>query len=91
MQQQLKHQMSVQLIVQGLPFAYGWQDLKDIFKEVGGVVSADIVMGKDGRSRGWGVVNMESDDDAQRAIQVFHVTRDNCNEGRLATLACGLR
>ena len=50
---------------------FGWQDLKDLFKDVGGVVSADVVMGRDGRSRGWGVVNMESEDDAQRAIQVF--------------------
>lgn len=62
---------SLQVVVQGLPFAYSWQDLKDLFKPVGGV-KADIVMGQDGRSKGWGTVLFDSEDDAERAIQVLH-------------------
>ncbi len=60
----------MQVIVQGLPFAYAWQDLKDLFKPTGGVLQADIVMGRDGRSKGWGTVNFETEADAERAIQV---------------------
>ncbi|DBA90794.1 TPA: hypothetical protein ACH3X1_004001 [Trebouxia sp. C0004] len=59
----------VKVIVQGLPFAYAWQDLKDLFKPIGGVLQADIVMGRDGRSKGWGTLNFETEADAQRAIQ----------------------
>ena len=33
-----------------------WQELKDIFRKVGDVAHADVTMGFDGRSRGWGVV-----------------------------------
>lgn len=61
----------LQVIVQGLPFAYAWQDLKDLFKPIGGVVQADIVMGQDGRSRGWGTVNFETQADAEKAIKVI--------------------
>ena len=60
----------MQVIVQGLPFAYAWQDLKDLFKPIGGVLQADIVMGRDGRSKGWGTLNFETEADAERAIQV---------------------
>ena len=56
--------------MQGLPFAYAWQDLKDLFKPLGGVIQADIVMGQDGRSRGWGTVNFETQEDAAKAIKV---------------------
>ncbi len=56
-------------MVQGLPFAYAWQDLKDLFKPLGGV-KADIVMGQDRRSKGWGTVLFDSDADAEKAIQV---------------------
>ncbi|DBA69951.1 TPA: hypothetical protein ACH3X2_012443 [Trebouxia sp. C0005] len=59
----------VKVIVQGLPFAYAWQDLKDLFKPIGGVLQADIVMGRDGRSKGWGTLNFETAADAERAIQ----------------------
>ena len=61
----------LQVIVQGLPFAYAWQDLKDLFKPIGGVLQADIVLGQDGRSRGWGTVNFETQEDAKKAIKVI--------------------
>ena len=59
------------MIVHGLPFAYAWQELKDLFKPIGGVLQADIVMGQDGRSRGWGTINFETQADAEKAIQVM--------------------
>ncbi|DBA69952.1 TPA: hypothetical protein ACH3X2_012444 [Trebouxia sp. C0005] len=62
-----------QVVVQGIPFAYAWQDLKDLFKPVGGV-KADIVVGQDGRSKGWGTVLFDTPEDAERAIQEMHGT-----------------
>ena len=63
----------VQVVVQGIPFAFAsikaWQDLKDLFKPVRGV-KADIVMGQDGRSKGWGTVLFDSQEDAEKAIKV---------------------
>jgi len=59
----------LQVVVQGIPFAFAWQDLKDLFKPLGGV-KADIVMGHDRRSKGWGTVLFDSQEDAERAIQV---------------------
>lgn len=71
-QHDCQHQciMLVQVVVQGIPFAYAWQDLKDLFKPVGGV-KADIVVGQDGRSKGWGTVLFDTPEDAERAIQVY--------------------
>ena len=62
----------MQVVVQGISFAFAWQDLKDLFKPVGGV-KADIVMGQDGRSKGWGTVLFDSQEDAEKAIQVHQV------------------
>lgn len=62
--------MCVQLIVHGLPFSFAWQELKDLFKPVGGVDKADIVVDPEGRSRGWGTVTFLTPADADKAIQV---------------------
>ena len=59
----------MQIVVQGLPFAYAWQELKDLFKPVG-AVKADVVMGPDRRSKGWGTVLFDSQADAENAIKV---------------------
>ena len=58
------------MIVQGLPFAWAWQELKDMFTPYGEVLNADIVTGMEGRSRGWGVVNFAKHEDAEVAIKV---------------------
>lgn len=52
-----------------MPFAYAWQELKDLFKPLG-AVKADIVMGSDRRSKGWGTVLFDSETDAENAIKV---------------------
>lgn len=61
---------TLQVIVHGLPFSFAWQELKDLFKPVGGVSMADIVLDQEGRSRGWGTVTFQTPADADRAIQV---------------------
>lgn len=56
-----------QLFVTNIPYSADWRDLKDLFKEVGPVVRADIHM-SGGRSRGTGVVLFENAGDAKAAI-----------------------
>ena len=43
-----------QVVVQGLPFAYVDEDLRLMFGNIGGIVRADVVIGEDGRSKGYG-------------------------------------
>ncbi len=58
------------IYVGNLPFNIGDEDLKKIFEEYGEVVSAKIITDKfTGRGKGFGFVEMESDDDAKTAIE----------------------
>jgi len=49
-----------------------WQDLKDHMKEAGTVIRADVMMGEDGRSKGCGIVEYSSVDEANNAILRLH-------------------
>ncbi|GAA99390.1 uncharacterized protein L969DRAFT_93849 [Mixia osmundae IAM 14324] len=62
---------SKQLIVSGLSDAVGWQDLKDLFRECGDVIRADVHLDEDGRPRGSGMVLFSSAGDARAAIEQF--------------------
>ena len=39
-----------------LPYQAGWQDLKDLFRQAGNIIRADINIGADGRPKGSGTV-----------------------------------
>ena len=56
------------LFVASLSFKIRDDQLREIFSEVGPVVSAKVVMDRDGRSRGYGFVEMENEDLASVAI-----------------------
>jgi RNA recognition motif-containing protein len=57
------------LYVGNLPFRVTDQDLNDIFAQVGQVASAKVIMDRDsGRSKGFGFVEMSTDEEAQKAI-----------------------
>ena len=43
--------MRSQVVVQGIPWAYTWRELKDLFAEIGNIERADVATGYDGRSR----------------------------------------
>jgi RNA recognition motif-containing protein len=65
--------MGKRLYVGNLPFSITDQDLGSIFAEVGQVVSAKVVMDRDtGRSKGFGFVEMNTDEEAQKAISQFN-------------------
>jgi len=53
------------------PFHTQWQDLKDIFRQAGTILRADVALGLDNRSRGFGTVVFAPDADAERAVRMF--------------------
>ena len=62
--------MSVRLYVGNLPFSVTEQDLEQLFSQSGQVDSANVVTDRDtGRSRGFGFVEMETQEAADAAIQ----------------------
>ena len=61
--------MAAKLFVGSLPFATTSDQLREIFAKAGQVVEANVVTDKmTGRSRGFGFVEMASDEDAKKAI-----------------------
>lgn len=65
--------MGKKLYVGNLPFSLGDQDLNDLFAQVGQVESASVIIDRySGRSKGFGFVEMSSDDEAQAGISQFN-------------------
>ncbi len=65
--------MAKKLYVGGLPYSTTEDSLKTAFSQAGAVSSSVIIMDKmSGRSKGFGFVEMESDDDAAKAIEMFN-------------------
>lgn len=62
--------MASKLYVGGLPYTYGDDELADAFKQFGTVASASVIKDRDsGQSKGFGFVEMSSDEEAQAAIK----------------------
>ncbi len=58
------------IYVGNLPFSMSDGELRDLFTEHGEVATASVVMDREtGRSRGFGFVEMSSDDEANTAIE----------------------
>jgi len=65
--------MSSRLYVGNLPFATDEDALRDLFSQAGEVEAVNIIMDSyNGRSKGFGFVEMASEDDARAAIDKFH-------------------
>lgn len=61
------------LYVGGLSYSTTQDSLGSLFSQAGQVVSATIIMDKmSGRSRGFGFVEMSSDEEAQKAVEMFN-------------------
>ncbi|TIA97317.1 hypothetical protein E3P96_03428 [Wallemia ichthyophaga] len=60
------------LFVGNLPYRVRWQDLKDLFRKAGTVLRADVALGLDNRSKGYGNVLMGSEIDAAKAIDLYN-------------------
>lgn len=67
--------MGKKLYVGNISFQASEDDLKELFSKAGEVVSAKMVTdAATGRARGFGFVEMGSDDEAQKAINMFNGT-----------------
>ena len=65
--------MGKKLYVGNLPYSFRDLDLEQAFSAFGGVQSAKVMMERDtGRSKGFGFVEMNSDAEAQAAIEGMH-------------------
>jgi RNA recognition motif-containing protein len=67
--------MSAKLYVGNLPYSVTEDRLQQHFAQHGSVVSARIITDKfSGRSKGFGFVEMASDDEAERAVNALNGT-----------------
>ena len=67
--------MGRKLYVGNLPYAVGETELQDLFTQVGPVETVSIVRDQaTGRTRGFGFVEMSTEDDAQKAITTLNAT-----------------
>lgn len=65
--------MAISLFVGNLPYSYDSAKLGELFATAGTVVSAKIISDKySGRSRGFGFVEMSTDDEAKKAIELLN-------------------
>jgi RNA recognition motif-containing protein len=64
--------MAKRLFVGSLPYSTNDEQLEQMFAAHGTVVSAKVIMDRDsGRSKGFGFVEMSSDDEADAAIKAM--------------------
>jgi cold-inducible RNA-binding protein len=76
--------MNSKLYVGGIPYSSTNEDLKAHFSAAGTVTSAQIIIDKmTNRSKGFGFVEMASEAEAQKAIEMFH---DQEFQGRRLTV-----
>ena len=65
--------MNKRLFVAGLPFSTKGDELITLFKEAGNVVAGTIISDRQtGRSKGFGFVEMETEEEALLAIEKFN-------------------
>ena len=72
--------MATNLFIGNLPWGMDSAKLQELFAQAGNVVSAKVVIDKySGRSRGFGFVEMATEEDAKKAIAQFN---GNAVDGR---------
>jgi RNA recognition motif-containing protein len=77
--------MNKKLYVSNLSFSMDDNDLERVFAEVGSVVSAKIITDRrSGRSKGFGFVEMSTDEEARTAIKELNGKE---NQGRVISVA----
>ncbi len=65
--------MANKLYIGGLPYSTTQDALQNAFAQAGTVVSATVITDRmSGRSKGFGFVEMSTDEEAQKAIELFN-------------------
>lgn len=70
-----EHSMSAEgyeIFAANLPFSTKAQDLFEMFSKFGNVIYAKVIRDREGRSRGYGVCNMETKEQAMSVLQFCH-------------------
>jgi len=68
--------MGTKLYVGGLPYSTTEQQLSELFSQQGSVTSAKVITDKfTGQSRGFGFVEMSTEEEAQKAITALNGTQ----------------
>ena len=76
--------MGTKLYVGGLPYSTTEQQLSELFSQQGSVASAKVITDKfTGQSRGFGFVEMSTEEEAQKAITALNGTQ---MDGRTLTV-----
>ncbi|KAL7485818.1 hypothetical protein ACHAW6_011410 [Cyclotella cf. meneghiniana] len=65
---------NTRVYVGNLSWSTGWRDLKDHMKAAGDVVRADVLSSYDGRSKGCGIVEYASAEEARKAVEELNNT-----------------
>lgn len=58
--------------VGNLAWKTSWQDLKDKFRECGDVAYANVMRDEEGRSKGWGIVEFQTPEEAVHAVNTLN-------------------
>lgn len=67
--------MATKLFVGGLPFSVNNDELAEIFAGCGTVASAQVIMDREtNRSKGFGFVEMSSEEEAKKAVETLNNT-----------------
>lgn len=65
--------MAKRLYVGNLPYTISEQQLRDLFSEVGSVESVTVIIDRNtNKAKGFGFVEMVTDEEAQKAIEKFN-------------------
>lgn len=64
--------MAERLFVGGLPFSITNERLRETFATFGTVESAEVATGRDGRSLGFGFVEMATPEEAEKALSALN-------------------
>ena len=67
--QQAATSQGAEIVIGNLPFSMNWQALKDVVRNVGDVVRADVFTDKRGKSKGFGIAVLKSEEEAQQVIE----------------------
>ncbi len=60
------------MYVGNLEYSVSEKDLEELFGEVGSVAYSKVIMRPDGKSKGFGFVEMENEDQAKEAVEKFN-------------------
>jgi cold-inducible RNA-binding protein len=66
--------MNKRLYIGNLAYSTTNRDLEDLFSSEGNIISAEVIRRLDGKSKGFGFVEMETEEEASKVIEKYNET-----------------